>query len=318
MVVVLASSTLFLASSGPVAAHSPTPSFGSPYYGPPGDGVSRRWISGGVHYGIDFLLRWTAVLAAADGNIEFDDWFNRQCHDESQAGCGDISITGFGLYVRINHGPADHPYRTYYGHLSVARTAGSVRKGEWIGTSGDSGWSTSPHLHFEVRHNGLAQTNAVNPDNEGGVSLWSDGEWSGTNPTVSVPAWQFPGLGYVAETVIDDDPNNAGGFTRGRDGTVTCGPHPDPNCPYWWRVSTAGYSSDYFWTYDNDTVADYWARWNPPSLPVFSNYRLSAYVPCEAGGASNNNFGSGISHIAWSSHRQTQQRIRKQTNSFHF
>jgi hypothetical protein len=96
----------------------------------------------------------------------------------------------------------------------------------------------------------------------------------------------------VAEIIIDDDPNNASGFTRGRSGTVLCGPHPDPSCPYWYRVTTAGYGNDYFWTYDYDNVPDYWARWNPPSLPVFSNYRLSAYIPCEASGGNNDYFGS--------------------------
>jgi murein DD-endopeptidase MepM/ murein hydrolase activator NlpD len=217
--------TLLLGAKS-ATAHGPTATFGSPYYGAPGDGVWRRWLAGGVHYGIDFLLRWTSVLAAADGSVEFASWFNSGCHDEDQPGCADISQSGFGLYVRINHGPADHPYRTIYGHLSVARTAmGTVRKGEWIGTSGDSGYSSTPHLHFEVRHNGLAQTNAVNPDNEGGVSLWNDGEWSGTIPATPVPAWRFPTLSaYGGETVIDDTPDNTGGFTKGRSGTIACPP----------------------------------------------------------------------------------------------
>jgi murein DD-endopeptidase MepM/ murein hydrolase activator NlpD len=279
-------STVFLANPSPVVAHSPTPTFGSPYRGGPGDGVSGRY--GGGHYGIDFLLRWQGILAAAGGTIEVGGWFNNGCHDECQLGCESQSTVGFGLHVRINHGPADHPYRTYYGHLSVARKpGGTIQKGEWIGVSGDSGYTyvpggpsctPAPHLHFEVRHNGTAQGNAVNPDNEGGVSLWNDGEWSGANPAVSVPEWRYPAQNaYGSPIIVDDTPDNTGGFVKGKEGAIAC---PPETCTRWTRAVSGGYDGDYWWARENDNTVDSWAEWRPTSLPAFANYTVWAHIPC--------------------------------------
>lgn len=227
----------------------------------------------GQHYGIDFIMNWESVLAAADGNVEIAGWFNSSCHDEQQPGCGTTSAAGFGLHVRINHGPTDHPYRTYYGHLSVARTGvATYSQGQWLGTSGDSGYSTAPHLHFEIRHAGTAQANAVNPDNEGGSTLWTSGEWAGNSPTTPAGRRKFVTLGtYGSEIIVDDTSDNTNGFT------ASC--TTSPNCSGWNRVTTAGYSSDMYWVNDNNATATYWAEWRP-SLPQAANYRVLAYIPC--------------------------------------
>lgn len=259
-----------LVDSKSVSAHSATKFVTQPYYG--GHGVYRRWIDG-THYGIDFVMNWEPVLSAADGNVEISGWFNPSCHDELQPDCGTTSTAGFGLYMRINHGPTDHPYRTYYGHLSVVRTElSSISQGQWLGTSGDSGYSTAPHLHFEIRHGGTAQANAVNPDTEAGISLWVSGEWSGNNPANSKARKRFVTLGtYGSEIVIDDTPDNTAGFT------ASCS--TSPNCSGWNRVTPAGYNGDMYWANDNDGTANYWAEWRP-SLPQAANYRVLAYVPC--------------------------------------
>ena len=52
----------------------------------------------------------------------------------------------------------EHPqgYESMYGHLSrvIVAPGDSVRAGQVIGLSGNSGRSTAPHLHFEIRRGG--------------------------------------------------------------------------------------------------------------------------------------------------------------------
>lgn len=64
----------------------------------------------------------------------------------------------FGNVVVVEHG---NGYRTLYAHLAERMAAGGdiVRKGDAIGTVGDTGRTTGPHLHYEVHVNGLP----VNP-----------------------------------------------------------------------------------------------------------------------------------------------------------
>jgi len=61
--------------------------------------------------------------------------------------------SSYGNYVVINHG---NGYTTLYAHQSsMAVSAGqTVSKGQVIGYVGSTGWSTGPHLHFEITKNG--------------------------------------------------------------------------------------------------------------------------------------------------------------------
>ena len=61
--------------------------------------------------------------------------------------------TGYGNMVMINHGGG---VATVYGHGSeiIAQTGQTVKRGDIIMKAGSTGWSTGPHLHFEVRING--------------------------------------------------------------------------------------------------------------------------------------------------------------------
>jgi murein DD-endopeptidase MepM/ murein hydrolase activator NlpD len=61
----------------------------------------------------------------------------------------------YGLYVLLDHA---EDYQSMYGHLSrilVTPTA-TVESGQVIGLTGNSGRSTAPHLHFEIRQRGLS------------------------------------------------------------------------------------------------------------------------------------------------------------------
>ncbi|HMB01228.1 MAG TPA: M23 family metallopeptidase, partial [Spirochaetota bacterium] len=60
---------------------------------------------------------------------------------------------GYGNYVIIKH---RYGYHTCYGHLKAIKVkkGGYVKKGQSIGRVGNTGLSTGPHLHFEIKHNG--------------------------------------------------------------------------------------------------------------------------------------------------------------------
>jgi len=92
------------------------------------------------HQGIDIINDvGTPVYATADGTVQF-------------AG----RESGLGIIVAINHG---YSASTIYGHLSktLVRQGQSIRRGQLIALSGNTGLSTGPHLHYEVRVNGVAQ-----------------------------------------------------------------------------------------------------------------------------------------------------------------
>lgn len=93
-----------------------------------------------MHNGVDIITdRGTKVYAPGAGVVAFLGWRG-----------------GYGLTLEIEHG---FGYRTIYAHLeSVKVKQGQhLQRGDFIALSGNSGkLSTGPHLHYEVRNNGIA------------------------------------------------------------------------------------------------------------------------------------------------------------------
>ncbi|WP_313490131.1 peptidoglycan DD-metalloendopeptidase family protein [Exiguobacterium sp.] len=104
-----------------------------------------------IHKGIDLVnAKGTPIHAAAGGIV-------------LRAG----SATGYGNVVMVTHLIDGQVYTTVYAHLdSISVSAGqTVMPGKTVGTLGTTGWSTGPHLHFEL-HKGewaVGQPNAVDP-----------------------------------------------------------------------------------------------------------------------------------------------------------
>jgi len=97
------------------------------------------------HYGIDFVApEGTSIYATADGVISI----------------ASNSYHGYGTYIKINHG---YDYATAYGHLHElkVKSGSNVKRGDIIGTVGNTGMSTGNHLHYEVHY----KNEYVNPIN---------------------------------------------------------------------------------------------------------------------------------------------------------
>lgn len=94
------------------------------------------------HPGVDFAApRGSAVFATAPGRVITVKKTSLQA--------------GYGNYVEIDHG---NGYVTRYAHLDAidVRRGQQVYKGKVIGSSGNTGGSVAPHLHYEVIKNGQA------------------------------------------------------------------------------------------------------------------------------------------------------------------
>lgn len=93
----------------------------------------------GIHNGVDLAgSLGDGVVAADGGTVVFAGWHNG----------------GYGKLVVLDHG---NGFQTYYAHLNSisVRCGAGVSAGQRIGSMGNSGNSTGPHLHFEVLQGGV-------------------------------------------------------------------------------------------------------------------------------------------------------------------
>jgi murein DD-endopeptidase MepM/ murein hydrolase activator NlpD len=142
----------FSAEAAPVVVESSSSYASSSYSGPLPDGFAgiATWPvnapvndgfgyrdGGEFHGGIDIMCGYGAtIVAVSEGVVTY---------------VGDYG--GYGNVVIINHGSG---VETYYSHLSVPTiSAGTwVSAGTPVGLSGDTGYATVAHLHFELHVNG--------------------------------------------------------------------------------------------------------------------------------------------------------------------
>ena len=97
-------------------------------------------ISGEIktHGGTDIAAPLgTPILAAADGVVVTATWHN-----------------SYGYYVKIKH---DDTYSTLYAHCSALHVSAgqTIKQGQVIADCGSTGYSTGPHLHYEIIQNGV-------------------------------------------------------------------------------------------------------------------------------------------------------------------
>ena len=101
-----------------------------------------RFNNTDFHTGIDIAgsgIYGTTVMAANGGTVKYVGW----------------QKNGYGNYVIIDHGGG---ISTLYAHMSAVyvKKGDKIERGGKVGAVGSTGWSTGPHLHFEVRKDGKA------------------------------------------------------------------------------------------------------------------------------------------------------------------
>jgi murein DD-endopeptidase MepM/ murein hydrolase activator NlpD len=106
----------------------------SPHGAPVNGPLTQNFHPG--HNGLDFgVVVGTQARATMDGKVVSAGWNNQ----------------GYGNLVIVENGP----YKTYYAHLSEipVQEGQTVKAGEVVGLTGNTGHSTGPHIHYEVRYN---------------------------------------------------------------------------------------------------------------------------------------------------------------------
>ncbi len=114
-----------------------------------------------IHTGIDIPApRNTPIIAAADGTVK---WAGYGVYTGKMD-----SKDPYGLAVTIEHDFAFEGKQLYtiYAHMDkiLVQTGQEVKKGDTIGMVGDTGLTTGPHLHFEVRWKQNDFISTVNPE----------------------------------------------------------------------------------------------------------------------------------------------------------
>lgn len=108
----------------------------------------------GYHTGIDFKSAYTDAYAAVDATVLV------AAYNSEAKG---YDPDGWGNYVILR--TMDKKYDLIYAHLAklLVSQGETVKSGKVIGVIGSTGYSTGPHLHFEVRKAPWTNKNDINP-----------------------------------------------------------------------------------------------------------------------------------------------------------
>lgn len=210
------------------------------------------------HTGTDYGLGYQPILAAAAGAVGYAGWASSN-HE-----------TDLGLMIRLNH---SHSYQTIYGHLSaiIYQTGEQIRISQrWqtypqIGTSGNSGNSTGPHLHFEVKHHGKV-TDPYGWQGPTGQDPWENHD----NGTSSSNLWASnavqPHPPEDGPLIIDD--GDRWFYTTCY--VEKCNWSNGPK-------GTDAHNNDFVWV-DSSDVDTHYAIWQP-YVPIRTQYELQVFIP---------------------------------------
>lgn len=161
---------------------------------------------GNAHRGIDISIKWDTVYSATNGTVHFVGYNPNDT-------IGGYQPNGAGNYVTISSQYEGRLIYLYYMHLKIplVNTSDIVLSGQPIAVSGNTGYSTGAHLHFEIRMDSPSSTlrKTRNPE------LWC----------------AMTGMGAIYGNIP-----NAGNSTR-----VDIFPDPKPRPPY----TTFGYGLTY-------------------------------------------------------------------------
>ena len=162
--------------SFPTSAEDYSNFYVTAYYDHSGDDWNCGSYQYSGHNGNDYGVgSWTGMdagqdlVAAADGTVIYsnDGEYDRCDTGNCEGG------SGFGNYVKLQHGDGKY---TYYAHMRQWTV--TVGAGDWVacgtklGEVGSSGYSTGPHLHFEVRESSGSQSDPFDGDCSSPPSYW--------------------------------------------------------------------------------------------------------------------------------------------------